>query len=123
MATLDSSIVVVGLPTVIEDLNTSLFMGVWIITGYRLAITILLIAIGRLTDIVGRVKSYNVGFAIFTIGSTFCALSRTAEMLIAFRFVQGLGAALMFSNSLAIVVDAFPTSELGTAIGINQMVV
>ncbi len=123
MSTLDSSIVVVGLPTVLADLNASLFLGIWIITAYRLMITILLVSIGRVADIIGRVKMYNLGFAVFTIGSALCAVSRSVEMLIAFRLVQGLGAALLFVNSLVIVLDAFPTSELGTAIGINQMAV
>ena len=123
MATLDASIVVVGLPTIIEDLNTSLFAGIWVITGYRLMITILLVTIGRVTDIVGRVKLYNAGFAVFTVGSALCGLSPTAELLIAARLIQGLGGALLFVNSMAIVVDAFATAELGTAIGINQMAI
>jgi EmrB/QacA subfamily drug resistance transporter len=123
MATLDSSIVVVGLPTVIEDLNTTLFAGIWVITGYRLMITILLVTIGRWADILGRVKLYNAGFAVFTIGSALCGLMPSAELLIMARLVQGLGAALLFVNSMAILVDAFPTRELGTAIGINQMAI
>lgn len=123
MATLDASIVVVGLPTIIEDLDTSLFAGIWVITGYRLMITILLVTIGRFADILGRVKMYNAGFAIFTIGSVLCSLSPTGELLVLSRLVQGFGAALLFVNSMAIVVDAFPASELGTAIGINQMAI
>lgn len=123
MSTLDASIVVVGLPTIIEDLNTSLFAGIWVITGYRLMITILLVAIGRVADIVGRVKLYNAGFAVFTFGSVLCGLSPSGELLIASRLIQGLGGALLFVNSMAIVVDAFPTAELGTAIGINQMAI
>jgi len=123
MATLDASIVVVGLPTVIDDLHTSLIAGVWVITGYRLMITILLVAIGRVADIFGRIKIYNTGFAVFTLGSALCGFAPNAELLIIFRLVQGLGAALLFVNSMAIVVDAFPTSELGTAIGINQMAI
>lgn len=121
MATLDSSILVVGLPTVVEDLNTSLFLGIWVITGYRLVLTIFLVAIGRMIDIAGRVKLYNTGFGLFTVGSALCALSPTVELLIAFRLIQGLGGALLFANSLAIVTDSFPISELGIAVGINQM--
>ncbi len=123
MATLDASIVVVGLPTIIGDLNTSLFAGIWVITGYRLMITILLVTIGRIADIFGRVKLYTSGFAVFTFGSALCALSPTAEILIVARLIQGFGAALLFVNSMAIVVDAFPGAELGTAIGINQMAI
>src|SRR5208283_1274739 len=97
-----------GLPTIIEALNTTLFAGIWVITGYRLMLTILLVSIGRFADMVGRVKLYNVGFAIFTIGSAFCALSSTAEMLIVSRLFQGIGGALIYVNSMAIIVDAFP---------------
>lgn len=121
MSTLDASIVVVGLPIVVLDLNTSLMVGVWIITAYRLMTTILLVAFGRIADIFGRVKLYNMGFAIFTIGSALCAISQGAEQLILSRIVQGLGGALMFVNGIVIVVDAFDPKELGTAIGINMM--
>ena len=123
MVTLDASVVVVGLPVIIEDLNTSLFAGIWVITGYRLMITILLVTIGRFADILGRVKLYYAGFAVFTAGSALCGLSPSGELLIVSRLIQGFGAALLFVNSMAIVVDAFPTAELGTAIGINQMAI
>ena len=123
MATLDASKVVVGLPTVIEDLNTTLFAGIWVITGYRLMITILLVSIGRVADIMGRVKLYNAGFAVFTVGSALCGFAPNAETLIVSRLIQGFGAALLFVNTMALLVDAFPTSELGTAIGINQMAI
>src|SRR5438094_5311761 len=69
MATLDSSIVVVGLPEVVSELGTDIVHGVWIITIYRLMICILLVGIGRVADIYGRVRLYNWGFAVFTIGS------------------------------------------------------
>src|SRR5438552_17735753 len=69
MATLDSSILVVGLPQVVLALNTNLVVGVWFITVYRLMITVLLVGIGRIADLHGRVRLYNMGFAIFTIGS------------------------------------------------------
>lgn len=121
MATLDSSIVVVGLPTIIEDLNTSLIAGIWVITGYRLMITIFLVTLGRIADMIGRVKLYNSGFAVFTAGSLLCALSPNAEILIISRLVQGFGGALIFVNGTAIVVDAFSGADLGTAFGINQL--
>jgi len=123
MSTLDQSIVVVGLPTIIQDLQTTLFAGIWVITGYTLMTTILLVSIGRFADIIGRVKLYNSGFAVFTIGSAFCSLAPTGELLIVARLVQGVGGALLFVNSMAIVVDAFPASELGFAMGINQMAI
>ena len=123
MATLDSSILVVGLPQVIRALNTNLVVGVWFITIYRLMITVLLVSIGRVADIYGRVRLYNMGFAVFTVGSLLSGLSLTAEELLAFRLVQGVGAALLFVNSIAIVTDAFSTRELGKGIGINQVAI
>ena len=123
MATLDASIIVVGLPTVIEDLHTNLVVGVWIITIYRLMITILLVSIGRFADLYGRVRLYNMGFAVFTIGSLLCALAPTAEALLLFRLVQGVGAALLFVNSVAIVTDAFAGKSLGQGIGMNQVAI
>ena len=108
MSALDGSIVVIGLPTVLQNLHANLVEGVWIITGYKLILTILLIMFGRLADLYGRVRLYNLGFVIFTIGSLLCALSRTGEQLIIFRFLQGSGAALLVTNSAAIVTDAFP---------------
>jgi EmrB/QacA subfamily drug resistance transporter len=123
MATLDSSILVVGLPQVVRSLNTNLVVGVWFITIYRLMITILLVSIGRIADLYGRVRLYNMGFAIFTVGSLLSGLSLTAEELLVFRLVQGLGAALLFVNSVAIVTDAFAGEGLGKGIGINQVAI
>src|SRR5207302_11249066 len=95
MATLDSSILVVGLPQVVVALNTNLVVGVWFITIYRLMITVLLVGIGRIADLYGRVWLYNMGFAIFTIGLLLCALSMTAEELLGFWLVQAVGAAFL----------------------------
>ncbi len=121
MANLDSTIVVIGLPTLLEDLNATIVHGIWIITGYQLIITILLVVLGRLADMRGRVKLYNLGFAVFTIGSLFCGLSRNGEQLVAFRILQGAGGAMLIANSAAIVTDAFPRHQLGTGLGINMM--
>src|SRR2546422_8390398 len=123
MATLDSSILVVGLPQVVAALTTNLVVGVWFITVYRLMITVLLVGIGRIADLYGRVRLYNLGFAIFTIGSLLSGLSLTADELLAFRLVQGVGAALLFVNSVAIVTDAFAGEVLGKGIGINQVAI
>src|SRR5690242_3582185 len=123
MATLDSSIVVVGLPQVILDLKTNLVVGIWIITIYRLMITVLLVGVGRWADMHGRVKLYNMGFGVFTIGSLLSGLSPTAEALLVFRLIQGVGAALLFVNSVAIVTDAFSGGDLGKGIGINQVAI
>ena len=123
MATLDSSILVVGLPQVVTALNTNLVVGVWFITIYRLMITILLVGIGRLADLYGRVRMYNMGFAIFTIGSLLSGLSTSAVELLGFRLLQGVGAAFLFVNSVAIVTDAFSGGDLGKGIGINQVAI
>jgi len=121
MASLDSCIVVVGLPTILQSLHASIVHGIWIITGYTLMMTILAVILGRLADLYGRVKLYNLGFAIFTVGSLLCALSRTGDQLILFRFIQGGGAALLLVNSAAIITDAFPKGELGMGLGTNMM--
>ncbi|OLB72512.1 hypothetical protein AUI06_01205 [archaeon 13_2_20CM_2_52_21] len=123
MATLDSSILVVGLPQVVTALNTNLVVGVWFITIYRLMITVLLVGIGRIADLYGRVRLYNMGFAVFTVGSLLSGLSLSAEELLVFRLVQGVGAALLFVNSVAIVTDAFAGEGLGKGIGINQVAI
>ena len=111
----------VGLPTILQSLHASIVHGIWIITGYTLMMTILAVILGRLADLYGRVRLYNLGFAIFTIGSLLCALSRTGEQLIIFRFLQGFGAALLLVNSVAIITDAFPKGELGKGLGTNMM--
>lgn len=121
MASLDTSIVVNGLQTVIKDLNASITDGVWIITGYRLTMTLFLVLFGRLADMYGRVRMYNIGFAVFTVGSLFCGLSTTGETLVLSRLLQGVGAALITANSAAIITDAFPPGELGTGLGTNMM--
>ena len=121
MANLDSTIVVIGLPTILQNLHATIVHGIWIITGYTLIMTILAVVLGRLADLYGRVRLYNMGFAIFTVGSLLCALSRTGEQLIIFRFLQGSGAALLMVNSAAIITDAFPKNELGMGLGTNMM--
>ena len=93
MSSVDASIVVIGIPTILQNLHASIVTGVWIITGYKLMLTVLLIMIGRLADMYSKVKLYNLGFVIFTIGSLLCALSQTGEQLVLFRFLQGAGAA------------------------------
>ena len=123
MSSLDSSIVVIGLPTILQQLHASIVHGIWIITGYSLMTTILLVILGRMADLYGRVRLYNMGFAIFTVGSLLCALSQTGEQLVIFRFVQGAGAALIFANAVAIITDAFPKGELGMALGTNMMAI
>ena len=121
MASLDRNIVIIALPTIALELNVSLITLVWITIGYWVVTASALLTFGRLADMFGRVKLYNIGFALFTIGSTLCCISQTGEQLIVFRIIQGIGAALIFSNSAAIISDSFPESERGKALGINQI--
>src|SRR5438132_1413111 len=122
MALLDSNIVLISLPTIIRDLpGTTTLEGIWIILGYVLVTASLLLTIGRLADLYGRVRLYNIGFAVFTIGSGLCSLSPNGQSLVLFRLVQGIGAGLLFANSAAILTDAFPVAERGRALGLNQV--
>jgi EmrB/QacA subfamily drug resistance transporter len=122
MALLDSSIVLISLPTIIRELpGTTAFDGVWIIMGYTLINATLLLTFGRLADMFGRVRLYNLGFAIFTVGSGLCSISVNGLSLVLFRLIQGMGGALVFSSNAAIITDAFPVNERGKAIGITQV--
>lgn len=122
MALLDSNIVLISLPTIIRELpQMNAFEGLWTIIGYQLITATLLLTFGRLADLFGRVRLYKMGFAIFTVGSATCSIAVNGPMLVASRLLQGTGAALLFSNSAAIVTDAFPATERGKALGINQV--
>ena len=121
MASLDRNIVIIALPSIANELHTSLITLVWIAIGYWVITASMLLTFGRLADMFGRVKLYNLGFALFTIGSGFCCVSQTGEQLIVFRIIQAFGAAFIFSNSSAILSDSFPESERGKALGINQI--
>jgi EmrB/QacA subfamily drug resistance transporter len=119
MAAIDSTIVILGLPYMMVELHADLVSMIWVIMAYILISTVFLLTFGRIADMLGRVRMYNLGFAIFTIGSALCGLSGTAMQLILFRLVQGSGAALMVVNSVAILTEAFPANERGRALGIN----
>ena len=121
MASLDRNIVIIALPSIANELHTSMITLVWIAIGYWVVTASMLLTFGRLADMFGRVKLYNLGFALFTIGSGLCCVSQTGEQLIVFRIIQALGAAFIFSNSSAILSDSFPESERGKALGINQI--
>jgi EmrB/QacA subfamily drug resistance transporter len=121
MAILDANIVLIALPTITADLGASPFEAVWIIMGYILVNASLLLTFGRLSDIFGRVKLYNTGFALFTIGSALCSVSPNGLSLVLFRLVQGTGGALLFANSAALLTDVFPPTERGRALGLNQV--
>jgi EmrB/QacA subfamily drug resistance transporter len=121
MSGINLRVVTIGLPTIASALNADLETVLWVTQAYQFIVTIGLLVVGRLTDMFGRVKIYNLGFAIFTVGSALCALSQNGEQLIALRLVQGLGAAMLVANSIALITDATPLAQLGFAIGINQI--
>jgi len=121
MAVLDSNIVLIALPTITADLHASPFEAVWIIMGYVLVTASLLMSFGRLSDIFGRVRLYDTGFALFTVGSALCSIAPSGITLVLFRLLQGSGGALIFSNAAAILTDVFPATERGRALGLNQV--
>jgi len=119
MASIDSTIVILALPQMMAKLHADLVHMIWVIMGYILVSTVLLLTFGRIADMFGRVRLYNLGFVVFTVGSALCGLSRTATQLVLARLVQGAGAALMMVNSPAIITEVFPPNERGRALGIN----
>jgi EmrB/QacA subfamily drug resistance transporter len=123
IASLTSGTLIIALPDILRDLHTNLFALLWIIVGYTLVATVLVLNAGRIADQLGRARSYTAGFAVFTLASVACALAPTDILLIGGRVLQGVGGALLMANSTALVTDAFPRRELGRALGINTMVV
>jgi EmrB/QacA subfamily drug resistance transporter len=132
MASIDSSIVLISLPAIFNGIHvdplapgeTGYFL--WILLGYMVVTATLLVTFGRISDMFGRVRFYNIGFAIFSVGSILLWLtpgtgSTGALELILFRLIQGVGAGFLFSNSAAILTDAFPAHQRGLALGINQV--
>lgn len=123
MATLDSSIVNVALPTISRQLLASLSSLQWVVTAYLLAISSLLPVFGRVADLLGRKKIYSLGFLIFTVGSVLCGLAQSLWFLVASRILQAVGASMLMSNSQAIVTAIFPPQERGRALGLTGTVV
>ena len=130
MASIDGTIVLIALPSIFRGININPFTSfqylLWIMFGYSIVTATLLVTFGRISDMFGRVRLYNLGFAIFTVGSILLFLTPNqgdlgAIELIVFRIVQGVGAAFLFANSAAIITDAFPANERGKALGINQV--
>lgn len=121
MAGIDSRIVLIGFPQVASALGADVEQAVWFTQAYVLGSTVALLLIGRITDTVGRVKVYTSGFMIFTIGSALTSLAQVPVQVILFRGIQGLGAAILFTNSVAMIVDATSKNERGFALGINQI--
>ena len=123
LATIDGSIVNVALPTIIKAFNTDFATVEWVVLSYLLTITVLMLSIGRLSDIIGKKKIYAWGFVIFTIGSALCGLSWTIHSLIGFRVIQAIGASMVIALGMAIVTEACPPKERGMALGISGAVV
>jgi MFS family permease len=132
MATINLSIVLIALPDIFRGIdldplapgNTSYFL--WMILGFIVVMAVLLVSLGRLGDIYGRVRMFNLGFAVFTAFSILLTISWMhgapgALWLIGMRLGQGLGGALIFANSSAILTDAFPTHQRGLALGVNSI--
>ncbi|MGW1738224.1 MFS transporter [Nocardia sp. NPDC001965] len=130
IATINSSIVLIALPDIfkgiglnpLESGNTSYLL--WMMMGFLVVTAVLVVSFGRLGDMFGRARMYNLGFAIFTVSSIFLAITwfdgaEAAIWLIAWRVVQGVGGAFLMANSSAILTDAFPADQRGLAMGIN----
>ncbi len=122
MSALDVSIVNVAMPTLTGTFGVSMAVIEWVAMAYMLTLTIFLPLFGRLADIHGRSRLYNVGFVVFSVGSVLCGAAPSAGFLIAARVVQAVGAGLLQANSVAIITQAFPASERGKAIGIQGAV-
>ncbi|MFL5731655.1 MAG: MFS transporter [Chloroflexia bacterium] len=134
MAALNSSIVLISLPAIFRGLNVNPLDPaesgylLWMLLGYMVITATLLVTLGRLSDMLGRVRLYNLGFVIFTVGSILLFLTPSSgnagalEMII-FRLVQGVGGGFLIANSAAILTDAFPASERGSALGLNMVAV
>ncbi|MBB5253556.1 MFS transporter [Sulfurisphaera ohwakuensis] len=130
MASINGTITIISLPAIFRGININPFNSfqylLWILMSYNIVTATLLVSFGRLSDIYGRVRLYNLGFAIFTIGSILLSLTPNqgdlgALEIILFRVIQGIGGAFLFANSAAILTDAFPSNERGKALGINQI--
>jgi MFS family permease len=132
MAAINQTVIMISLPAIFGGLHVDpLAPGqsnllLWIMMGNAAVTTMLLVSFGRLADMFGRVRIYNLGFIVFTAGSLLCAVTPSmgttgAIELIAFRMVQAVGGAMIFANSVAILTDAFPVSQRGLALGINQI--
>jgi MFS family permease len=132
MATLDGSIVIIALPAIFRGIHLdplapgNISYLLWMIMGYRLVQAVLVVTLGRLGDIYGRVKIYNAGFVVFTAASVLLSFDpyiggRGALWLIGWRVLQAVGGSMLMANSAAILTDAFPADRRGFALGTNQI--
>ncbi len=133
LATLDASITLIAMPDIFRGIHldplipSNSFYLLWMILGYLVVSSVLIVSLGRLGDMFGRVKIYNLGFVIYTVASLLLAVDwmtgrSGATYLIVFRIVQGVGGACLLANAAAILTDAFPVNQRGMALGINNIV-
>jgi MFS family permease len=133
LATLDASITLIAMPDIFRGIHLdplrpeNSFYLLWMILGYLVVTSVLIVSLGRLGDMYGRVKIYNLGFVIYTVASLFLAIDwftggAGATYLIVWRIVQGVGGACLLANAAAIITDAFPANQRGMALGINNIV-
>jgi len=133
LATLDASITLIAMPDIFRGIKlnplvpANSFYLLWMILGYLVVSSVLIVSLGRLGDMFGRVRIYNLGFVIYTIASLLLAVDwmtgkAGADYLIVFRIVQGVGGACLLANAAAIITDAFPVGQRGMALGINNIV-
>jgi MFS family permease len=133
LATLDASITLIAMPDIFRGVHLdplipgNSFYLLWMILGYLVVSSVLIVSLGRLGDIYGRVKIYNLGFVIYTVASLLLTVDwmhgqAGALYLVVFRIVQGVGGACLLANAAAIITDAFPANQRGMALGINNIV-
>ena len=132
LATIDGSILIIAMPDIFRGIHldplvpgNSVYL-LWLILGYLVTGSVLVVSVGRLGDMYGRVKMYNLGFVIYTAASLFLTIDwmtghEGALWLLVWRIVQGIGGAFLVGNSGAILTDAFPTHQRGLALGINNV--
>jgi EmrB/QacA subfamily drug resistance transporter len=124
LASIQGSALTIALPEILTHLQAGFLTIMWVLLSYLLITTALVPVIGRLADMFGRKNLYNAGFAIFTLGSLLAGLSQPrfhAWDMVASRVIQGVGGALLFTNSTAIVTDAFEHGRIGFGLGVNQI--
>jgi EmrB/QacA subfamily drug resistance transporter len=121
MTAVDTTIVVLALPEIQRGLHVALSAVVWVIISFLLVITLLATQVGRLGDMFGRVRMYEMGFAVFVLGSLACGLAWNEASIIAFRVLQGVGGAFIMANSGAVIADLYPRELRGRAYGFTSV--
>jgi MFS family permease len=121
MGALDSTIVLLAFPVINDSLHSDFVITIWIILAYLLVLAVATTQMGRIGDIYGRSKIFNMGFVIFTVGSALCGFSTNIYLLITFRVVQAIGGAILQATSGAIIADVFPREVRGKAYGYNSL--